>query len=95
LARRLGRDEEKWDWQGCLHDLDIERVKGDLTVHGLESGENPHEKGVDATSWKPFRCIMKWVTVDTDKGISHALAAGDETITGLITAPHWFYPDKN
>ena len=42
LARRLGRDEEKWGLAGLLHDIDIEDVNGDLTVHGLEAVSYTH-----------------------------------------------------
>ena len=47
LARRLGRDEEKWALAGLLHDLDIELVNADLNVHGLETEKILKEKGVD------------------------------------------------
>ena len=39
LARRLGRDEEKWGLAGLLHDIDIEAVGGDLTRHGWRRRE--------------------------------------------------------
>ena len=46
LARRLGKDEEGWGLAGLLHDVDIEKVEGDLNVHGLEARKILEEKGV-------------------------------------------------
>jgi putative nucleotidyltransferase with HDIG domain len=94
LARRLGQDEEKWGLAGLLHDLDIERVKGDLTVHGLEAAKILTEKGVDADIVEAIQMHNEMVTgTIRTKEFHHALAAG-ETITGLITATALVYPDK-
>jgi uncharacterized protein len=94
LARRLGRDEEKWALAGLLHDLDIELVNADLNVHGLETEKILKEKGVDPE-------IIDVIVMHNEsiRGIKrhtefqHALAAG-ETITGLIVATALVYPDK-
>jgi hypothetical protein len=40
LARRLGRDEERWGLAGLLHDIDIEVGAGDLSRHGLEAEQH-------------------------------------------------------
>lgn len=94
LARRLGQDEEKWGLAGLLHDLDIERVKGDLTVHGLEAAKILTEKGVDADIVEAIQMHNEMVTgTIRTKEFHHALASG-ETITGLITATALVYPDK-
>ncbi len=94
LARRLGEDEEKWGAAGLLHDIDIEVVKGDLNVHGLEAEKILEAKGVDAD-------IIDAIVMHNE-AVSHAkretkfqrgLAAG-ETITGLIVATTMVYPDK-
>lgn len=39
LARRLGGDEEAWALTGLLHDVDYERLGGDMDRHGLASAE--------------------------------------------------------
>jgi len=48
LARRLGRDEEKWGLAGLLHDLDVELCNADLNVHCLETERILGERGLDA-----------------------------------------------
>ena len=94
LARRLGRDEEKWALAGLLHDLDVELCSADLDVHGLETERILKEKGLDAD-------IIDAVRMHNEKAagaarsteFQHALAAG-ETVTGLIIATAMVYPDK-
>jgi len=39
LARGLGEDEEKWEIVGLLHDLDYDRVKDNMTKHGIVTSE--------------------------------------------------------
>ena len=94
LARRLGQDEEKWGIAGLLHDLDLELIDGNLTVHTLETAKILDERGVDPEIIDAIKMHnedawgMKRNTV-----FHHALAAG-ETITGMIAATALVYPDK-
>jgi uncharacterized protein len=94
LARKLGRDEEKWGQAGLLHDLDVEITNADPYVHGLETARILTEMGVDqevAEAIKLHNEISAGVPRTTE--FHHALAAG-ETITGLIVATSLVYPDK-
>lgn len=94
LAERLDRNKEEWALAGLLHDLDIEIVQGDLSVHGLKTAEILVEKGVAPE-------IIDVIKLHNEKAhgnkrntlFQHALAAG-ETITGLIVATALVYPDK-
>jgi len=94
LAKKLGRDEERWGMAGLLHDLDVEITNADPAIHGTQTevllkGYDLPEDVLDAirmhneySSGKP-----------RDSEFQHALAAG-ETITGLIFATTYVYPDK-
>lgn len=94
LARRLGQDEEKWSLAGLLHDLDLELVRGDLTVHGLEAARILTEKGVDPEVVAAVKMHNEMVAGTKRATVfQHALAAG-ETITGLVSATALVYPDK-
>ncbi|MFH1320802.1 MAG: HD domain-containing protein [Bacteroidota bacterium] len=94
LARRLGKDENKWGMAGLLHDLDAEITNADPKIHGLETERILKEKNVDPEIIDAIKMHnedahgMKRSTV-----FHHALAAG-ETITGLIVATSLVYPDK-
>ena len=94
LARRLGRDEEKWGLAGLLHDIDIEVVGGDLARHGLEALPILTEAGIDPEIVDAVQMHNEMVsgTVRTTE-FQHALAAG-ETITGMIVATALVYPDR-
>lgn len=94
LAKRLGQDEAKWAMAGLLHDLDVEMVNSDLTVHGLETAKVLTEKGVDPEIVEAILMHNEMAAGRRrDTLFQHALAAG-ETITGMITATTMVYPDK-
>ncbi|HET6488924.1 MAG TPA: HDIG domain-containing protein [Syntrophales bacterium] len=94
LARRLGRDEEKWGLAGLLHDLDVEICNADLNVHGLEAERILKDKGLDAETIDAIRMHNETAAgAKRNTEFQHALAAG-ETITGLIIATAMVYPDK-
>jgi len=94
LARRLNQDEDRWGLAGLLHDLDVEKVEADLSVHGLEAAKILLEKGVDP---EIIEAIVLHNEMASGKprelNFHFALAAG-ETVTGLISATALVYPDK-
>ena len=94
LARRLGRDEEKWGLAGLLHDIDIEVVGGDLARHGLEAAPILTAAGIDPEIVDAVKMHNEAVCgVVRSMEFQHALAAG-ETVTGLVVATALVYPDK-
>ena len=94
LAIRLGEDSEKWAMAGLLHDLDVEITNADPKVHGLETARILEEKDVDAEIIEAIKLHNEEATyIPRSKPFHHALAAG-ETITGLIQATTYVYPDK-
>jgi putative nucleotidyltransferase with HDIG domain len=94
LARRLGRDEEKWGLAGLLHDLDVEKVAGDMYIHGKETARILNELKVEGDVVDAIRMHNEFSAGEKRSlEFQHALAAG-ETITGLIVATTLVYPDK-
>ena len=94
MARRLGRDEEKWGLAGLLHDLDVEITHADPKVHGLETARILNEMEVDPDIIEAIKLHNEYATDQSRTSeFHHALSAG-ETITGLILATSLVYPDK-
>lgn len=94
LAKRLDEDEEKWALTGLLHDLDVELVNADLSIHTLETEKILRDKGVDEDIIEAIGMHNETASkTERSKKFHHALAAG-ETITGLIVATALVYPDK-
>jgi putative nucleotidyltransferase with HDIG domain len=94
MARKLGRDEEKWGIAGLLHDIDAEITDKNPGRHALEAVPILREQGLgedvlDAIKMHNEEATGKERTTE----FQHALAAG-ETITGLIYATALVYPDK-
>lgn len=94
IARKLGRDEEKWGLAGLLHDLDVEVTHADPLVHGTQTEALLKEFEVDSGILDAIRMHNECSSgKERTTEFQHALAAG-ETITGLITATTYVYPDK-
>lgn len=94
LARHLGHDEEKWGLAGLLHDLDVEITNAEPTVHGTQTENLLKEFDVDPEILDAIRMHNECSSGKTrSTEFQHALAAG-ETITGLIFATTYVYPDK-
>ncbi|HNW74983.1 MAG: HDIG domain-containing protein [Bacteroidales bacterium] len=94
IARKLGQDEEKWAMAGLLHDLDVEVTHADPLVHGTQTARllkdyNVDPEILDAISMHNECSAGK----ERNTEFQHALAAG-ETITGLIFATTYVYPDR-
>jgi len=94
LARKLGRDEEKWAMAGLLHDLDVEVTHADPTVHGTQTEVLLKDFDIDPVILDAIRMHNECSSGKTrSTELQHALACG-ETITGLIFATTYVYPDK-
>jgi uncharacterized protein len=94
LAQRLGHDEGKWALAGLLHDLDVEVTNADPYVHGLQTEDLLKDYDVDPEILDAIRMHNEVASgKERSTEFQHALAAG-ETITGLIFATTYVYPDR-
>jgi len=94
LAVRLGRDSEQWAQAGLLHDIDVEVTNADPLVHGPEGARWLAKLGVDDDVVDVIAMHNEIASgKERSTEFQHALAAG-ETITGLITATTYVYPDR-
>jgi uncharacterized protein len=94
VAIHLGEDPDKWGLAGLLHDLDVETTNADPKVHGLETARILEERGIDPEIVEAIKLHNEEsVDIPRCKMFHHALAAS-ETITGLIQATTYVYPDK-
>ncbi len=94
MARRLGRDEEKWGLAGLLHDLDVEVTNADPLIHGTQTEILLKDFEVDPAILDAIRMHNECSAgKERSEEFQYALAAG-ETITGLIFATTYVYPEK-
>lgn len=94
LARRLGRDEEKWGMAGLLHDLDVETTNAEAAIHGTQTEVLLKDYTVDEDILDAIRMHNECSSgKERSAEFHYALAAG-ETITGLIFATTYVYPDR-
>jgi len=94
LAKRLGQDEEKWGLAGLLHDIDVEVTHANPKTHGPEAANLLKDYTIDPEIIDAI-CMHNEMATGKDRTtvFQHALAAG-ETITGLIFATTYVYPDR-
>ena len=94
LAKRLGRDEEKWGMAGLLHDIDVEITNADPKTHALIAVDILKKAGIGDDMIETIKMHNEMATgMPRNSEFQHALASG-ETITGLIYATALVYPDK-
>lgn len=94
VARRLGRNEDKYGLAGLLHDIDVEITNADPKIHGVKCIEILRDNGIDEDIIDAIAMHNEEATgKERNNEFQHALAAG-ETITGLIYATALVYPDK-
>ena len=94
LARKLGRDEEAWGLAGLLHDLDVEVTNAEAAVHGTQTEVLLKDYDVDPGILDAIRMHNECSSgKERSTEFQYALAAG-ETITGLIFATTYVYPEK-
>jgi putative nucleotidyltransferase with HDIG domain len=94
LAARLGEDGEKWSLAGLLHDLDVETTNADPMIHGTQTEVLLKDYELDPDILDAIR-MHNEVSAGKERStkFQYALAAG-ETITGLIFATTYVYPDR-
>jgi putative nucleotidyltransferase with HDIG domain len=94
LAKRLGRDEEKWGLTGLLHDVDVEITSADPKTHALVAVDILRKAGLGEDIIDAIKMHNEMAAgMPRINEFQHALASG-ETITGLIYATALVYPDK-
>ncbi|HVN24550.1 MAG TPA: HD domain-containing protein [Syntrophorhabdales bacterium] len=94
LARKLGRDEEQWGLAGLLHDIDIEVVERDFTIHGSQAGSILTRHGLDHELIDAVLMHNEsWHGRERTTEFQQALAASDR-LTFVIISVGRALPDK-
>ena len=94
IARKLGRDEDSWGLAGLLHDLDVEVTNAEPTVHGTRTEVLLKDFDIDPNILDAIRMHNECSSgKERSTEFQYALASG-ETITGLIFATTYVYPDR-
>ena len=93
LAKRFNENEDEWGLAGLLHDVDLELIGDDMSVHSKRSAEMAKDLGAsgavchailchNGAHGEPFQTLM-------DKALFCA-----DPLTGLITAAALVRPEK-
>ncbi len=92
LARRLGKDEEKWALAGLVHDIDYDITSGDPESHGRKGAEYLRQLGFDEEITHAVESHAGHI--DRISEMEKALYATDP-LTGLIVAAALMHPSKS
>ncbi|RLD65792.1 MAG: phosphohydrolase [Bacteroidetes bacterium] len=97
LAKHFGEDEDFWGITGLLHDLDMDIINGDYSLHGNKTVDLLKEEGYDIPEM--FKAIISHT-----EGVSgneakretdfEIILSAAENITGIISAYVAIRPDK-
>ncbi len=97
LAKHFGKDEEFWGITGLLHDLDMDVINSDYSLHGYKTVDLLKEEGYDIPEM--FKAIISHT-----EGVSgneakretdfEIILSAAENITGIISAYVAIKPDK-
>ncbi len=100
LAKKFGRDEEKWGIIGLLHDVDWDATENDVNNHTILAKDILQKAGgtdflVDSIQSHGYGVIEHddYKGKSRSSSLEHCLVAG-ETLTGLIVATTLMQPDK-
>lgn len=92
LARRLGKDEERWELTGLLHDIDYDQTKNNVERHGLLSAEILGGK-LPEDCLHAIKAHSPYSGVEMKGVIDKALIAAD-AMSGLAVAAALVMPHK-
>lgn len=92
LARKFGEDEEGWALTGLLHDIDYERVGGNMDKHGLASAEMLKDVFPEEFL-HAIRAHNARTDVKAENLLDKALLSAD-AVSGLIVAAALVMPNK-
>ena len=93
IAEKMGRDPQKWEIVGILHDIDYEKTKDDFSKHGILA-EQILEGYLDKGSLHAIKAHNYENTgVQPITKMDYALIASD-SISGLIVATALVMPSR-
>ncbi len=92
LARKLGKDDEKWELTGLLHDVDYEETKDDHERHAHRSAEMLEGLVDDEVLHAVKAHNYEHTGVQPDSDLDHALIASD-AVSGLVIATALVMPN--
>ena len=92
LAERLGEDKELWYLTGLLHDIDYEKTKENMEMHGVVAEEilKPY---LPEEAIRAIKAHNELTGFEDTSLLSQALKASD-AMSGLIVATALVMPDK-
>lgn len=93
LAENLQEDIELWGQAGLLHDIDLDKVKGEMTRHGLAGAEILEGLNVNPTIIYAVKAHNPTLGIERRRKIDKALFCADP-LSGLITACALILPEK-
>jgi len=93
LSRHFNEDEEKWGLAGLLHDIDYEKVKGDLSRHSLVGAKMLEDLGVEKEICQAVKVHNEAHGIPPQTLMEKALFTVDP-LTGLIVAATLVLPSK-